>query len=85
MVAQVHDDELLVAEPSEMLQGGRRFIRVAFRALPETWRVRDRENAGTVSRGELLVYLNPTQTEPQVEGVSGKSPRHRRAPGGPVV
>ena len=55
VVAQVHDDELLVAEPSEMLQGGRRFIRVAFRALPETWRVRDRENAGMSLRGKLLV------------------------------
>jgi predicted ATPase len=63
VVAQVMDDELLVAEPSEMLQGDRRFARVAFHCLPDTWRARATEKTGIVSRGKLLAYLNPAQPQ----------------------
>src|SRR5207249_6638612 len=56
VVAQVQDDELLVAEPGEVVQGDRRFTRVAFHCLPATWRARATDNRAVVSRGKLLAY-----------------------------
>ena len=58
VVRQVPDEDLLVAVPREYATGGRRFRGVRFSPLPGTWR--DRVDPGmSVSRGVLLVYLNP--------------------------
>lgn len=83
VVGQVHDDELLVAEPAEMLMEGRRCSRVTFQGLPDTWRSRVSEDAGVVSRGRLLAYLSPAQpdTDEDVDADTAASPVVRR-PGG---
>ena len=57
VVAQVPDDSLLVAELHAVAKGDRRFKVVSFDCLPDTWRAREGEQ--TVSRGQLLSYLNP--------------------------
>jgi hypothetical protein len=63
IVAQVPEDSLLVAELQEMVQANRRFKRVAFSYLADTWRDAAAQEDGQVPRrismGELLSYLNP--------------------------
>ena len=58
VVGQVPDDSLLVAELKETIRHGRRFRRVSFNCLPDTWRVKV-PGTSMVSRGKLLSYLNP--------------------------
>jgi len=67
VVGQVPDDSLLVAELKDTVGTGRRFKRVCFSCLPDTWRAKI-QNASIVSKGKLLSYLNPvlrSQTLPQ--------------------
>ncbi len=64
VVAQVHEDCLLVAEPKEDIHlGRRRFNKVRFSCLSDTWRVRVPGYPSIVSRGKLLSYLNPIGPE----------------------
>jgi predicted ATPase len=72
VVAQVHDDELLVAELKEDIHSGKRFKKACFSCLPQTWRSKNSE-ASIVSKGKLLSYLNPV--EPQE---SAEVPKKRR-------
>lgn len=58
VVQQIQDDDLLVAEARETLQNGKRFKRVCFSGLSDTWRTRSAETK-VVPRGTLLSYLNP--------------------------
>ncbi|MEX2302573.1 MAG: AAA family ATPase [Bryobacterales bacterium] len=74
VVTQVPDDSLLMAELREVVAGPRRFSRLSFSCLSDTWRaVHDEENI--TSRGPLLAYLNPTITADQ-EG-EGQGPKSR--------
>ena len=62
VVQQVPEDSLVVAELKETVLDGRRFRRVSFGCLPDTWRHKkalkpDRVNI--VPLGKLLAYLNP--------------------------
>ena len=62
VVMQVPEDSLLVAELRETVRSGKRFKRVCFGYLPDTWRqLKDSEpsNATVISKGKLLAYLNP--------------------------
>jgi predicted ATPase len=62
VVLQIPDDSLLVAELRETIYAGKRFKRVCFGYLPDTWRqTKDPESnrSHIVSRGRLLAYLNP--------------------------
>lgn len=62
VVQQIPDDTLLVAELKEMVTDGKRYKRVCFSCLPETWRhkkVLETEKVNIVSKGKLLSYLNP--------------------------
>ncbi|MGH9837243.1 MAG: AAA family ATPase [Blastocatellia bacterium] len=60
IVGEVPDDSLLVAELKEMVRGGRRFKRVCFSCLTDTWRAKIvTEKPNVVSKGKLLSYLNP--------------------------
>jgi hypothetical protein len=65
VVAQVPDDSLLVAELHDVIKAGERFKVVSFDCLPGTWR--DRNDGRTVSRGQLLSYLNPILRRPPDE------------------
>lgn len=61
VVQQVPEDSLLVAELREMVHESRRFKRVCFSYLPDTWRHKKNPNypdAPTVSKGNLLAYLS---------------------------
>jgi predicted ATPase len=66
VVCQVPDACLLVAESQEYIADGRRFKRVCFNPLPDTWRAKSHEQGYPVSKGKLLAYLNPTPSEPSV-------------------
>ena len=59
VVAQILDESLLVAERTEMIKNGIRFKAARFCCLPDNWRLKAMEKPHTVSRGELLAYLNP--------------------------
>lgn len=60
VVAQVPDDTLLVAELKEAIQSERRFNKVCFSSLPDTWRSKIPE-VSIVPKGKLLSYLNPAE------------------------
>jgi predicted ATPase len=61
IVAQIPDESLLVAERTEMIKNGIRFKAARFCCLSDNWRLKapEKEKPHTVSRGELLAYLNP--------------------------
>lgn len=68
VVRQVPNDALLVAELVEALrpddnQSARRFKRLEFGCLKETWRARRLPNHRITSKGGLLAYLNPAAGE----------------------
>jgi hypothetical protein len=59
VVGEVPDDSLLIAETEEDIRDGRRFQKVAFRCLSDTWRTKAPEKTTIVSKGKLIAYLNP--------------------------
>ena len=63
VVAQIHDESLLVAETTEKIKDGKRFKSARFSCLSDTWRVTaaESEKANILSRGKLLSYLNPIE------------------------
>ena len=68
---QVPDDSLLVAELKETVRSGKRFKRVSFGCLPDTWREKELEAVNIVPKGKLLAYLNPVvidKSEPDSNG-----------------
>ncbi|MEH2249804.1 AAA family ATPase [Nostoc sp.] len=74
VVMQVPDDSLLVAELKETVDSGKRFKRVSFACLPETWRQKDPEGMNDVPKNKLLAYLNPVvlgESEPDSNGKVG--------------
>jgi predicted ATPase len=87
VVMQVPPDSLLVADLKETLQAGRRFKRVNFSYLSNTWREprgKDRDSqlspkSSVVSMGKLLAYLNPIperELDMSEEGSGTKPMRH---------
>jgi len=87
VVAQVNDDELLVAEPWQILRDGRRLNAVRFAALPKTWRCDALKRDGTSDppcpRGKLARYLNPFRFRgdlgPMFEEQDGPPPARGRS------
>jgi len=76
VVSQVSDESLLIAESEEMVRDGRRFRRVCFNWLPDTWRASAFPHQSPVARGRLLAYLNPVMpAEEHRMSESGKSRR----------
>lgn len=74
VVMQVPDDSLLVAELKETVDSGKRFKRVSFACLPDTWRQKDPEGMNDVPKNKLLAYLNPVvlgESEPESNGKVG--------------
>lgn len=65
VVSQVSDDSLLFAELREVMYGSRRFKRLSFSCLPDTWRTKVPGENSIISRGKLLSYLNPVSREDQ--------------------
>ena len=59
VVGEVPDDSLLVGETEEDILDGRRFKKVSFRCLSDTWRAKAPEKTAIVSKGKLMAYLNP--------------------------
>jgi predicted ATPase len=68
VVGQVTDDTLVVAETREEIRNGEIFQKVSFGCLPATWRA-DSGSGNVVSKGRLMVYLNPNAPIPG--GVTG--------------
>jgi hypothetical protein len=59
VVSEVPDESLLVAEIREDVRDGRRFQKVSFSCLSDTWRTKAPERPSIVSKGKLMAYLNP--------------------------
>ncbi len=62
VVADVNDEDLLLAEPHEIVLRGNRTNAVRFAWLSDTWRERAWPDISPISRGELGAYLNPFST-----------------------
>jgi hypothetical protein len=77
VVAQVKDNTLLVAELKEDIRSNRRFKKVCFSCLSDTWRAKV-PGASIVSKGKLLSYLNPVGPE-ESEDKSDISVKDRKA------
>ena len=80
VVTQVPEDSLLVAELKEGVRSGKRFKKVSFSCLPDTWRTKMPGEKSVVPRGKLLTYLNPVPIEepekmPDRHAGSHKGPR----------
>ncbi|MCW1967199.1 MAG: AAA family ATPase [Anaerolineae bacterium] len=58
VVKQVPQDSLIIAEKVEEVQDEKRFEKVSFGAVPDTWRVK-KGGSKEVTKGVLLDYLNP--------------------------
>lgn len=58
VVSECADDTLLIARSVESVERGRLFSRVSFAGMPGTWRDSGDE-LSTISRGQLLAYLQP--------------------------
>ncbi len=89
VVCQVPDDCLLVAESQEYVADDRRFKRVCFNPLPETWRAESHEQGHPVAKGKLLAYLNPVSSDPPAAEdskiIKPGSPRHHSSPARRVI
>ena len=59
VAAEVPDDSLLVAETKEDIRDDRRFKKVSFNCLSDTWRTKAPEKTAIISKGKLMAYLNP--------------------------
>jgi len=64
VVSEVPDGSLLVAESKEAMGDGRRFKKVIFSCLSDTWRTKAPEKPSIVSKGKLMTYLNPASSPP---------------------
>ena len=60
VVQQVLADTLLLAQLREKVVDGKRFKRLFFEALPDTWRTANDEDAKWFAPGRLLPYFNPS-------------------------
>jgi predicted ATPase len=59
VVMEVPEASLLVAEIKDDVREGQSFKKVRFSCLPNTWRTKAPEKPPIVSKGRLMVYLNP--------------------------
>ncbi|NLF06893.1 MAG: AAA family ATPase [Pirellulaceae bacterium] len=59
VVGLIDDDDLLIAEPHEVIVQNDRCRAVSYRWLANTWRHKGFSEIPTVSRGSLSAYLNP--------------------------
>ncbi len=83
VVGLIDDDDLLMAEPREVITDGERCRAVNFSWLSDTWRSKARSDIRTVSRGALRSYLNPfafseSSMEDLAESKTKKTAMHRR-------
>jgi hypothetical protein len=77
----VHDDALLLAQPGPSMWNGTESSRLSIRHLSGTWRDDEESKEPTVTRGDLLAYLNPLSgltTEEQGGRVGATRIMHRK-------
>jgi len=82
VLSQVADDDLLVAEPREILADDGRFKSVHFRWLTDTWRSIAEPAIPALDRGKLPACLNPILPGDQSSEYpvrTGRSKRHQAA------
>jgi len=84
VVTQVDPDSLLVADLKEDIRSGKRFKKVCFGCLPDTWRARIPGNPCIVSLGKLLSYLNPVGPE-EPEDLTDSEAGCRTVPKGKIL
>ncbi len=87
VVMQIPDDSLLIAELKETVSSGKRFKRVSFGCLPDTWRQKAPEGVNVVPKGKLLDYLNPVvmdESEPNQHRVVDRPDLQFLIPGSPT-
>ena len=78
VVSQVPEISLLVATSREMVSGDARYKVAKFGWLPGTWRAQAEPEVSPISKGELLVYLNPIGPLNDGEGKKESSSKSKR-------
>jgi len=81
VVALVEDNDLIVAEPREVVVEGKTCRAIGFSWLDNTWRAQQSPAARIVSRGALRAYLNPFAFSEPLEEVAipaGTGKRRKR-------
>jgi predicted ATPase len=78
VVAQVKQDDLVVAEEREMIRNAHRFSRVCFSGLPGTWRTKSQDGRNGIALGQLLAYLDPLGKAIAVEESGNKGVARRK-------
>lgn len=79
VVAQIPEDSLLVAESIDMNESGKRYKVVQFSPLAGTWRQKKATGEITVvSKGKILTYLNPVETNAPSYGTNREEKTARR-------
>jgi len=81
VVAAVNDDDLLLAEPCEVVLSGARTSAIRFAWLDDTWRAKARSEERPIARGHLIAYLNPLATHQANDAhaaLSGQSQSKKR-------
>lgn len=73
VVMAVPDSSILLAKPAKDILSGKEFNKVVFACLPKNWRVKAEAIQATVSKGEMLGYLNPAAV------IRQKSPKGSRS------
>jgi len=73
VVALVEANDLIVAEPREVVVEGKTCRTVCFSWLNDTWRARQSPATRTVSRGALRAYLNPFAFSEPLEELASKA------------
>lgn len=82
VVGQVPEDSLLFAQLKDTVSGARRFKRLSFSCLPDTWRESrspQNEKPGTISRGDVIGVLSPIAREMESSASYwGPPPKHTK-------
>jgi len=78
VVAQVNQEDLVVAEEREMIRNAHSFSRACFSGLPGTWRTKSQDGRNGIALGQLLAYLDPHGKAIILEESGTKGIAHRK-------
>jgi len=78
VVAQVNQEDLVVAEEREMIRNAHSFSRACFSGLPGTWRTKSQDGRNGIALGQLLAYLDPLGKAIILEESGTKGIAHRK-------
>jgi hypothetical protein len=75
VVMAVPESSILLAKPEKDIRDGKEFSKVIFACLPNSWRVKADLDQPTVTKSEMLAYLNPAAVIREKPSTSRRSNR----------